>query len=113
GCDRLFDRLQLLAGFEAYRFARRNVDFGASARVAADAGLTWANGEHAKAAQLNTIAARQRLLHALKHRFDRHLRLGLGDASLGDNFVDQIKFDHKWLRRVLPARRVARNASTS
>ncbi len=40
------------------------------------------------------------LLHAFEDGFHRHLGLGFGDASLGDNFVDQIQFDHKWLRKV-------------
>src|SRR5450759_5124869 len=99
----LLDRLQFLARFEANRFAGRNVDLSAGARVASNAGLARPHGEDAEAAQLDTIAARQRLLHALKYGFNRCFGLGFGDTRLGDNFVDQIQFDHKWLR--LSARR--------
>ena len=53
----LLDRLQFLAGLEADGLAGRNVDLGAGARVAANAGLARAHGEDAEAAQLNAIAA--------------------------------------------------------
>ena len=57
-----------------------------------------ADGEHTKAAKLDAVAPGERLLHAFKDGLDRHFGLGFGDASLGDNFVNQIQFDHKWLR---------------
>src|SRR5271166_4249218 len=97
---RLLDRLQFLAGFEADCLAGRNVDFRAGARVSPDAGLAWPHGEDAEAAQLDAIAVRQRSLHAVEHSFDRHFRFGFGNAGPGDDFVDQIQFDHKWLRYV-------------
>src|ERR1035438_9186263 len=94
----LLDRLQFLARLKANRFAGGNIDLGAGARVASNAGLARPHGEDAEAAQLDAIAARQRLLHALKYGFHRGFGLGLGDTGLGDDFVDQIQFDHKWLR---------------
>src|SRR5208283_5609706 len=98
---RLLDRLQFLAGFEADRLAGRDVDFRAGARVASDAGLARPHGEDAEAAQLNAVTVRQSLLHAFENGFDRHFGLGFGDAGLVDDFVDQVQFDHKWLRYVL------------
>src|SRR5271166_5071937 len=96
----LVDGLQLFAGFEADCFAGWNVDFCAGARVAPDAGLARPHSEDTEAPQFDAIAARERFLHALKHGFDRLFGLGLGNAGLVDNFVDQIQFDHKWLRYV-------------
>src|ERR1700690_2670104 len=94
----LLDGLQFLARLEADGFAGRDVDLRTGARIAPDAGLARPYGEDAKAPQLNAIALGERLLHAFEHGFDRHLRLGLGDAGLVDDFVDQVQFDHKWLR---------------
>src|SRR6202020_2447755 len=48
----LFDGLQFLAGLEPYRFARRNVDLCAGARIAANSGLPPPYGEDADAAPL-------------------------------------------------------------
>src|SRR5579884_2076911 len=89
----LLDGLQLFAGLEADGLAGRDVDLGASARIAPDAGLTRADGEDAEAAQLDAVTASQRLLHALKHRLDGHFGLGFSNAGLGNDFVDQIEFD--------------------
>ena len=51
------DGLEFFAGLEADGFARRNVDFGAGARVAADAGFAGAHVEDAEAAQFDAVAA--------------------------------------------------------
>src|SRR5580698_6883604 len=90
----LLQRLQLLAGFETHRFAGRNSDLGASARVAADAGFAWTHVEDPEAAQLNALAVRQGPLHALENSFHGHLGLGLGDAGFVDHFVDDVELDH-------------------
>src|SRR5271169_6883243 len=100
GQEALLDRLQFLARFKADRFAGRYVDLRAGARVASDAGLARPHGEDAEAAQFDAIAPRQRLLHALKYGFNGGFGLGFGDSGFGDNFVDQIQFDHKWLRYI-------------
>src|SRR5271166_4494029 len=96
----LLDGLQFLARLEAHCLAGRDVDFRAGARIAPNAGLAWPHGEDAEAAQLDAIAVRQRFLHALEHGFNRHFGLGFSNAGLGDNFVDQVQFDHRWLRYV-------------
>src|SRR5271166_3852146 len=88
------NRLQFFAGLEADRLTGRNRDFSAGARVASDAGLAGADIEHAKASQLNAMAVRQRLLHALKDSFHRQLGLGLGDAGSSYHFVDDVELNH-------------------
>src|SRR5258708_1929463 len=95
------NRLQFLAWLEAHGLARRNGNLGSSARVATDAGLARAHIEHAESAQLNPIAAGQRILHALKDGFHGQLGLGLGDASPGDHFVDNVELDHERLPRAV------------
>src|SRR5579859_237563 len=109
GKQLLVDRLQLLAGFEAYGLARRNADLSAGARVASDARLPRPDVEHAKAAQFNALTLRQRLLHALKHRFHGRFGFGLGDAGLVDHFVNDIELNHgsallKFLRKGVTCR---------
>src|ERR1700722_1067200 len=93
----LINRLQFFSRLEAHGLARRNRNLGAGARVAADASLAWAHVEHAESAQFNTIAAGQRILHALKDGFHRQLGLGLSDAGSGDHFVDNVEFNHERL----------------
>ena len=60
-------------------------------------GLARTHVEHAKAPQLNAIAAGQRLLHALEYSFHGQFGLGLGDAGLGHHFVDNVELNHKRL----------------
>src|SRR5678815_3873324 len=90
----LVDRLQLFPRLEAHGFARRNGNFGARPRISSNASLAWTHIEHAKSAQLNPIALRQRTLHALENRFNGEFRLGLRDASFIDHFVNDIELDH-------------------
>src|SRR5262245_43155955 len=85
------DGLQFFARLEAHRFSGRNVDLGSGTRIASDAGLARPHVEHAKAAQFDAVAMRERLLHALKDGFHRLLRLGLGNARLGYNFIDNVE----------------------
>src|SRR5690242_8687920 len=90
----LVDRLQFLAGLEAYRLAGRDGNFGAGARVAADSGLARPDVEHAKAPQLNAITLGQGALHAFKDGLYRQFGLGLGDAGLIDHFINDVELDH-------------------
>ncbi len=90
--------LQLLAGLKAHGFARRNADLGAGFRIAAYAGLARAHVEDPETAQLNAVTTGERTFHALKHGFHSLLGLGLGDASLSNNFVDNIELNHAQLR---------------
>src|SRR5208283_177355 len=90
----LVDRLQLLAGLEAHGFARRNGNFCAGARVAANSGFARAYIEDAEAPQFDAISGRKRLLHAFKNGFDRKFGLRLRDAGAVHNFVDDVEFNH-------------------
>ena len=92
--ERLIDRLQFLAGLEADGLARRNRNFGASARIPPNACLARTHVEHTKTAQLNAVAGGERLLHALEHGLDCKLRLGLGDPGSVDHFIDDVELNH-------------------
>ena len=63
--------MKLFAGLEANRFSRNDADFGACAGIAADARLPWLDGEHTKAAKLDSIAAQHALFHAIEDGVDR------------------------------------------
>ncbi len=89
----LFNRLQLFARLEAHGFARRNGNFRAGARVAADAGFARLYVEDAESAQLDAVAFGERTLHALEDGFDGNFGLGFGDARLGNHFVDDVQLD--------------------
>jgi len=92
-------RLQLLAGFEAHGFPRRDGDFRAGARVAADAGLARTNVKDTESAQLDAFATAERALHAFENGFDGHLGFRLGNSGPVDHFVDNIEFDQCRLRK--------------
>src|SRR5579864_2342986 len=94
------DGLQLLARFEAHRFARRNGNLSASARVTPDAGLARSDIEHTEPAQFNAITLGERPLHAPENCFHGQFGLGLRDSCLVDHFVDDVELDH---RRFSPA----------
>jgi len=90
----LVDGLQLLPRFEAYGLSRRDADFGPGTRIAPNAGFARTHIKNAESAQLNALTVGQGFLHALKDRFYRQLRLGLGDAGFVDHFVDDIELNH-------------------
>src|SRR5271165_6960750 len=94
------DALQFLAGLEAHRFAGRDADFFAGARVAADAGLAGLHAEHAEAAELDALAAAQRGLEGLKDRFHRLLRFGAADVRGGHHGVDDVQLNHTGLQLI-------------
>src|SRR5580692_7054397 len=76
------ERLQFLAGLEAHRFAWRDADFLAGARIAADAGLARAHVEHTEPAQLDSFPFAERILHRSKNGFDSLFGLGPAYACL-------------------------------
>src|SRR5438552_13244654 len=57
--------VKLLARFKANGFSGRNCDFFAGARITADATFARFDDEYAEAAQLDSIAARERVLHRI------------------------------------------------
>jgi hypothetical protein len=88
------ERLQFLAGLEAHRFARRDADFLAGARVAANAGLARAHVEHTEAAQLYSLAFAERVFHGSKDGFDGLFRLGPAHAGLGYDCIYDVQLNH-------------------
>jgi len=87
------ERLQFFAGLEANCFTGWDGYFGAGARIAANPGFPRLYVKDAKAAQLDPVAAFQRLLHFIEDALDRHLRFGLSDSGLVHHFVDDVEFD--------------------
>jgi dCTP deaminase len=88
------ERLQFLAGLEAHRFAGRDADFLAGARIAADAGLARAHVEYTEAAQLNSLALAERVLHGFKDGFDGLFGLGPAHAGLVYNGIYNVQLNH-------------------
>src|SRR5689334_4304790 len=89
----LLERLQLLAGLKADRFAGWNRYFRAGARVSANASLPRADIKDPKTSEFNPLAPAQRALHALENGFHGHLRLRLGDARPVDYSIDDVQFN--------------------
>src|SRR5512143_1553072 len=86
---------QLLAGLEADREAGRDLDFlGWPLRVAADPLLPRLDEENAEPAQLDPLAARQRLAHDVDDRLDRERRLLAGHGGRFRDAVDDVVLDH-------------------
>jgi len=94
----LLQRLQILAGLEAYGFSWRDVDFGSGPWVASDTGLARFYRKNSEAAQLNPIVGFKCILHAVEDRIDRLLRFGLANTRPLDDLVYKIEFDHWRLR---------------
>ena len=94
----LLQRLQILAGLEAYGFSWRDVDFGSGPGVASDTGLPRFYRENAEATQLNPIVGFKCILHAVEDRIDRLLRFGLANTRPLDDLIHKIEFDHWGLR---------------
>src|SRR5579864_1684348 len=90
----LINRLQFFSGFEAHGLAWWNRNFRPRARIAPDPGFSRTHVEDAKTPQLNTIAAGERLLHALENRLHSQFGLGLGNAGFGHHFVDNVELNH-------------------
>jgi hypothetical protein len=61
--------LKVFAGSEANGATGFDVDFGAGAGIASNAGLSRFDGKDTKAAQLDSFASAQGILHALQDLF--------------------------------------------
>src|SRR5580658_7597200 len=97
-------RLEFLAGLEAYRLPRWNANLLPGARVAANPGLPRLHVEHPEAPKLNTFPAAQCVLHGLEHGFHRLFGLGAGHVGFRNYGVNDIKLDHAILQldRAIP-----------
>jgi hypothetical protein len=63
----LAERLEVLARLEANGLAGGDGDLGTCARISSDTGLARLDGEDAEAAELDTVAAAQGVLHRFKN----------------------------------------------
>ena len=85
--------MRLKAGLEPHGPARGDVDAGAGAWVAADAGLAGLHGEDAEAPELDAIAFGQGTLHGAEDGVDGGFGLvALQTCALG-NTLDEILLD--------------------
>src|SRR5216684_2480835 len=86
--------LQFLPRLEPYGLAGRNRDFFTGARIAPDATLAGLNDKDAKAAQLDTVAARQRFLHRMKQSIHSLLSFQFRHAGPFGDAVNNVELDH-------------------
>jgi len=104
----LFERVQVLAGFEANGAAGSNADLSASARIASNSGFAGSDVEDAEAAQLDAVAARECPLEAFKNGFDG----GLGFYAGQSGTLNYLMYD-VLLNQWLPPETATRNAAPS
>jgi len=91
---RVFQTLQLFAGFESHSLAWRNADFFAGAGIAADAGLAGFHAEDAEFAEFDPLAAAERALQRLKNGFDGLFGFSSADVGFGHDRVHDVELDH-------------------
>jgi len=77
----LAERLEILSWLETDGLTGRNGDLGAGAGIATDAGFAGLDGEDAKAAEFDTVATAQGLLHGFEDGV--HGRFCLGPWKAG------------------------------
>src|ERR1035438_1600651 len=87
------ERMELLAGLEAHRFAGRDADLGARAGVAANPGFAGAHTENAKPAQLDALTGRQSFFQPLEDRIHRSFSLGAGQPCALDHVMNDVLFN--------------------
>src|SRR5688500_5489748 len=86
--------LQFLAGLEVRDLLRRDADLVAGLGVAALARLATAKPEAAEAAELDLLAAVQRIDDALEDRIDDDLGVLLREVRDFRDFLDEFRFGH-------------------
>ena len=87
--------MQFLARLEADRLARRNADFSAGTRVAANAGFAGAYAEYAKPAQFNALTGSKGLFKAFEYRVYSGFRLGAGKSRALDYVMHDVLFNQR------------------
>ena len=85
---------QILPRFEADRVSRRNRDFDAGLRIAADSPLAPLDLENSEASKLDAISGAEGGAHRLDDGLDRGRRLRARDLREVDDEVDDVRFDH-------------------
>ncbi len=86
--------MKVFASFEAYGAAWLNIDFGACAGIASDTGFARLDGEHTKAAQLDSITICQGFFHPFEYFFNGLFGPCSGQPSPVDYPLDQVLLDH-------------------
>src|SRR5690606_24958718 len=91
----LVDRvLETLAGLELGLVRSRDLNLGASGRIAAGGSLALGDGKGAETDQTNLVAALEGCGDGFEHCVNRFGGLCLGDRSLVGNDANQIVFVH-------------------
>jgi len=104
------ERLQLLAWFEANRFARGDSDLSARTRIPANACLSRSHVKDAETAEFDSIALGKRLLHRFEDCLDSHFRFRFCYAGAVYNLVNDIQLDQEASRpKCRPFQSIARN----
>ena len=85
--------MQFFTGFEAHGFPRRDADFSAGARIAADAGFASANAEDSETTEFNALARCESFFESFKHSVDCRFGLGAGQACALDHMVHDVLFN--------------------
>ena len=91
----LFEDVQVFSRLEADGLAGRDRDLGAGAGISSDAGLPGFDGEDPEAAQLDTIALGEGLLHGLEDGIDGRFGLGAYESGPFNDTLDEILFDQR------------------
>src|ERR1700683_922577 len=93
-CFEFLKSLKFLTRLESNCFTRWNINLLAGSRVTSNAGFAGLDVENAKAAEFDTFAAPEGVLHRFEDGFDGMLGLGSGDIGLGYHGIYDIELDH-------------------
>ena len=85
--------LKIFARLETNRFARRDRNFLARARVAPDAAFSRFDDKNPKPAKLNALSFCKSILHCVKKRIDHLFCFLFGHVCFVSDLIDNIKFD--------------------
>jgi hypothetical protein len=88
------ERLKIFTRLESNRFAGRNVDFGASARISADARLAGFHVKDPKTAQFDAVALGEGLLHGFEDGLHRDFRPSFGDTGASYDLRYDVELNH-------------------
>jgi hypothetical protein len=86
----LAENLEFFTGFEAYGFSWRDGDFGSGAWVTTNACLAGFDGEDAKPAELDAVAAREGFLHGVKDSVDGRFGFDARKPGTLYNSLDEV-----------------------
>ena len=86
--------MEFLAGLEANGFAWCDGYLGTGARVAADSGFARFDGKYTEAAEFDTIACYEGLLHAVEDCVNGRLCLGSWQPGAFNNPLYKVLLNH-------------------